>query len=247
MHKLTRILALTLFLTMVSVATAQSPMDSLRGLFKGKSAAPSGLSETRIADGLKEALQIGTANTVTRTGKTDGYFANPLIKILLPEKFQTIEKGLRLAGYGAQVDEVVLSMNRAAEAAAPKAKHIFWDAITGMTFDDAKQILQGNDTAATDFFKHRTSASLYDAFRPVVDNTLNTVGTVEKYNAMTDRVRQLPFVKSQFLDLNDYVTNEALDGLFLILAEEEKRIRENPAARVTDLLKEVFGTGAQNK
>jgi hypothetical protein len=240
-------LVLTLYLGMVSVAGAQSPMDSLRGLLKGKSPSPGGLSETRIANGLKEALQIGTANTVTRTGKTDGYFGNPLIKILLPEKFQSVEKGLRFAGYGAQVDEVVLSMNRAAEAAAPEAKRIFWDAITGMTFDDAQQILKGHDTAATDFFKDRSSSSLYDAFRPVVDNTLNTVGTVEKYNAMTDRVRQLPFVKSQFLDLNDYVTNKSLHGLFLILAEEEKRIRENPAARVTDLLKDVFGSQMQKK
>lgn len=242
MLMLLRMLVLTFCLGMGSVATAQTPMDSLRGLLQGKSLSHTGLSATRIADGLKEALQIGTANTVARTGKEDGYFGNPLIKILLPEKFQTVEKGLRLAGYGAQVDEVVLSMNRAAEAAAPEAKRIFWDAITSMTFDDAQQILNGHDSAATDFFKNRTSASLYKTFRPVVDHTLNTVGTVEKYNAMTGKVRQLPFIKSPLLDLNDYVTNKSLDGLFLILAEEEKRIRENPAARVTDLLKDVFGS-----
>ncbi|MEE8305109.1 MAG: DUF4197 domain-containing protein [Candidatus Tectomicrobia bacterium] len=177
-----------------------------------------------------------------RTGKVNGYFGNALIKILLPKKFQTLAKGLRLAGYGGQVDELILSMNRAAEKAAPKAKRVFVETITSMTFDDARQILDGGDTAATDFFKQRTSSSLYDQFRPVIDRTLNQVGTMQKYNGMMDKVRQVPFVKGESLDVGDYVTDKALSGLFLILEQEEKRIRENPAARVTDLLKEVFGS-----
>jgi hypothetical protein len=233
---------LILCLGMGSMATAQQSMDRVFDLFKGKgTTTSSGLSNTRIAQGLKEALRVSTGDAVASTGRPDGYFANPLIKILLPEKFSTVEKGLRLAGYGTQVDAFVLSMNRAAEQAAPHAKQIFLDAITGMTFTDAQQILQGGETAATDYFKAKTSASLYDAFRPTVDNTLNQVGTVQKYNAMLAQAKQIPFVKAETLEVGDYVTNKALDGLFLKVAEEERRIRQNPAARVTDLLKDVFG------
>ena len=243
MHAFIRIFILTLCLGFTTIAVAQKPMDQIRGLFKPKSGTSvTGLSQTRIAKGLKEALRVGTNKTVKRTGKVDGYFGNALIKILLPEKFQTVEKGLRLAGYGGQVDEFILSMNRAAEKAAPKARGIFVDAITAMTFEDARRILDGGDTAATDFFKEKTSTSLYDTFRPVIDNSLNKVGTVQKYNTIMDTVRQVPFVKGEFLDVGDYVTDKSLSGLFLILAEEEKRIRENPAARVTDLLKKVFGS-----
>ncbi len=238
-----RICIILLCLGFTTTAAAQKPMNQILDLLKdkgGKSA--TGLSQKRIARGLREALRVGTNKTVKRTGKVNGYFGNSLIKILLPKKFQTLEQGLRLAGYGVQVDEFILSMNRAAEKAAPKAKRLFVQTITAMTFDDARQILGGGDTAATDFFKQRTTSSLYDTFRPVIDRTLNQVGTVQKYNGMMDTVRQVPFVKGEFLDVGDYVTDKALSGLFLILAEEEKRIRENPAARVTDLLKEVFGS-----
>ena len=200
-----------------------------------------GLSESRVADGLKEALRIGTDHAVLRTGKQDGYFGNPLIKILLPDSIQTAEKGLRLAGFGPQVDELVLSMNRAAEKAAPKAKEIFVGAITSMTIDDATKILNGGDTSATDFFKRKTSTSLYKEFRPIVDNTMQQVGTVQKYNEVLGGVNKLPLLKAEKLDVGHYVTDKALDGLFLIVAEEERDIRKNPAARVTDLLKDVFG------
>lgn len=243
MHLVLRNLILLSCLIYGTTTVADQPMNRMLDLFKSKQGtATSGLSQNRIAQGLKEALRVGTENTVNRTGKVNGYFGNPLIKILLPEKFQTVEKGLRLAGYGPKVDAFILSMNRAAEAAAPRAKEIFLDAITGMTFADARQILNGGDTAATEFFKKRTSDSLYAAFRPVVDDSLNNVGTVQKYNAMMQNVRQLPFVGSETLEVGDYVTDQALNGLFLVLAEEEKKIRENPAARVTDLLREVFGS-----
>ena len=131
-------------------------------------------------------------------------------------------------------------MNRAAEKAAPEAKRIFLEAITSMTFEDARKLLNGGDSAATDFFKQKTSASLYKAFRPIVDNSMHQVGTVQKYNDMLAGMQQVPFVKKETLDVGDYVTNKALDGLFLIVAEEERSIRKNPAARVTNLLKEVF-------
>jgi hypothetical protein len=235
-------LTLIVSLTIATSAAAQKPVGNIFDLFKGQgTTTPSALSDVRITDGLKEALRVGTEHAVASTGTLDGYFGNPLIKILLPKKLQSVEKGLRLAGYGSQVDAFILSMNRAAEQAAPQAKSIFVDAITSMTFDDARRILNGGDTAATDFFKEKTSASLYEAFRPIIDDTLNRVGSVQKYNAMMAQVKQIPFLKSETLEVGDYVTNKALDGLFTVVAEEERRIRQNPAARVTDLLKDVFG------
>jgi hypothetical protein len=236
----TLILALSLLLIPAAHAQLQLPKmpDILKGVGGQSSGGP---SASRVADGLKEALRIGTDHAVLRTGKQDGYFGNPLIKILLPDGIQTLEQGLRLAGYGPQIDEFVLSMNRAAERAAPKAKEIFLGAITSMTIDDAVQILNGGDTAATDFFKRKTSKSLYQEFRPVIDSTMNQVGTVQQYNEVLGGVNKLPFVRAEALDVGHYVTNKALDGLFLIVAEEERSIRKNPAARVTDLLKDVFG------
>ncbi len=228
----------------IHVAEAQMPkaLDVLKKIGgKSSSSSTSSASSSDVTQGLKEALRIGTENAVSSTGRTDGFLGNPLIKILLPKKFQTVEKGLRLAGQGEKVDAFVTSMNRAAEQATPKAKSIFVDAITSMTIDDAKNLLNGGDTAATDFFKAKTSDKLYDAFRPVVDNSMNKVGTVQKYNQLTGQIKKLPLVKSQSLDVGDYVTNKSLDGLFLMVAEEEKKIRTNPAARVTDLLKNVFG------
>ncbi len=199
-----------------------------------------GLSDAKIGSGLKEALKVGTENTVHLTGKTDGYFLNQAIKILMPEKLQTLEKGLRMVGYGPQVDEFVLSMNRSAEHAAPHAKQIFWDAIGEMTFEDVRKIFSGNDTAATDYFKGKTTDKLTAVFKPIVDKSMNEVGVTKQYNELVGRYQTIPFVKSQTFDINRYVVTKALDGLFFVLGEEERKIRTNPAARVTDLLKEVF-------
>jgi hypothetical protein len=198
------------------------------------------LSDVKIGSGLKEALKVGTENTVNLTGKTDGYFLNRAIKILMPEKLQTFEKGLRMVGYGPQIDDFVLSMNQAAEQAAPHAKQIFWDAIGEMTFEDARKILAGNDTAATQYFKDKTTGKLAAAFQPVVEKSMNEVGVTKQYNELVGRYQTIPFVKSEAFDINHYVVTKALDGLFHILGQEERKIRTNPAARVTDLLKEVF-------
>lgn len=200
-----------------------------------------GLSDVKIASGLKEALKIGTENTVNLTGKMDGYFKNEAIKILMPEKLQTLEKGLRAVGYGPKVDEFILSMNRAAEQAAPFAKQIFWDAVGAMTFDDAKKILSGGNTAATDFFKGKTTDKLTAAFKPVVDKATNDVGVTRQYKDLVGKFQTIPFMKSESLDIDQYVVTRSLDGLFHVLGQEEQKIRTNPAARVTDLLKEVFG------
>jgi hypothetical protein len=188
-------------------------------------------------EGVWHAIDFGNVCS----GCEYGYFGNKLIKILLPDNLKPVEQGLRAVGYGQKVDELVLSMNRAAEKAAPFAKDIFVNAITSMTFEDATKILKGGDTSATDFFKRKTSGSLYKAFRPVVDNSMNQVGTVQQYNEVVGGLDNIPFVKKESLDIGHYVTDKALDGLFVIVAEEERQIRKNPAARVTNLLKDVFG------
>jgi len=154
----------------------------LKGLGIGQQG--SGLSDVKVGAGLKEALQVATEKSVSLTGRTNGYFSNEAIKILMPEKLKTVEQGLRVVGYGPKVDEFVLSRNRAAEKAAPSAKKIFWDAIGSMTFDAAQKILGGGDTAATDFFKRTTTDKLTAAFKPVVDRTMGEVGVVRKYKEL---------------------------------------------------------------
>lgn len=196
--------------------------------------------DARIGAALKQALQVGTENAVKLTGKTDGYFGNKAIKILMPERLKTVEKGLRAAGYGGEVDKLVLSMNRAAERAAPEAKQIFWDAIGKMTIDDAQRILNGTPTAATDYFKDKTSASLTMAFRPIVDKAMDEVGTARQYNELLGQAKAIPFLKTESYDLDRYVVGKALDGLFRVVGDEERKIRTDPAARVTTLMKEVF-------
>src|SRR4030043_2209044 len=160
---------------MVVFLTALPASAQFDRLFKslGGGEKGSGLSDVKIGSGLKEALKIGTENAVNFTGKKDGFFLNQAIKILMPEKLRTFEKGLRAVGYGPKVAEFVLSMNRSAEQAAPFAKQIFWDAIGAMTFEDAKKILSGSNTAATDYFKGKTTDKLTTAFKPIVEKSMN--------------------------------------------------------------------------
>ena len=228
---------------MVILLTAFPSSAQLDRIFKGLGIGEkgSGLSDAKIGSGLKEALRIGTENAVNLTGKTDGYFLNLAIKILMPEKLRTFEKGLRAVGYGPQVDEFILSMNRAAEKAAPFAKQIFWDAIGEMTFDDVRKILSGHETAATDYFKGKTTNRLTEIFKPIVSKAMNEVGVTRQYKELVGRYEKIPFVKKETFDLDQYVVTKALDGLFHMVGEEEKKIRKDPTARTTDLLKEVFG------
>jgi hypothetical protein len=219
-----------------------SPFDDfLKGVKKlsGKSAP----DEATTVAGLKEALTIGAGKAVTSVSKLDGYLGNQAIKILLPEKLKTVETLLRTIGYQKQVDEFVLSMNRAAEKAAPQARNIFVQAIRQMNFDDAKKVLTGGNTAATEYFKEKTSGLIAEAFKPTVVDSMNEVGATRAYKEMTAKYTSaLPFASAkEKLDLDRYVTDKAVDGLFHMLAEEETKIRLNPAARVTDLLKTVFG------
>ena len=222
---------------LLSPSPAAAQLDRLlQGLGIG------GLSDAKIGSGLKEALRVGTETAVSLTGKTDGYFANQAIKILMPSQLETADKGLRMVGYGPQLDEFVLSMNRAAEAAAPGAKKIFGDAIGAMSIEDARKIWSGGDNAATQYFKSKTSDQLTAAFKPAVDKALNQVGVTRQYKELLGRAQSIPFLKTDSLDIDHYVLGKALDGLFLVLGEQEKQIRTNPAARTTELLKEVFAS-----
>jgi len=213
--------------------------DFLKDVQKALSGEES-ITEADIIRGLKEALHIGTDKAIKGVSKINGYYKNPKIKIPLPERVQKVEKLLRAAGYGAQVDSFELSMNRAAEKAAPKAKTLFWDSIKGMTFSDAKKILKGRENEATLYFKGKTFDRLREIFKPIVHDAMHQVGVTRAYQNLDAKVRSIPFAERLSFDLDQYVTGRALDGLFLMLAEEEAKIRRDPAARVTDLLKKVF-------
>jgi len=197
-------------------------------------------SDSRIALGLREALRVGADNAVARTGRLDGFFRNEAIRILMPERLRRLEGGLRAFGYGDAVDEFILAMNRAAERAASSAKPIFLDAIRSITIEDARGILTGGDTAATEYFRGRTESALAEAFRPIVQEATNEFGVTRQYKAL---VGSLPFglADGQGLDIDDYVVGKTLDGLFYVLGEEERAIRRDPAARITAILREIFG------
>jgi Protein of unknown function (DUF4197) len=234
-------LALALALVALATAPAAAQFD-LDRLLRGLGQAPAGgLDEARIGSGLKEALRIGTENAVSLTGRLDGYLANQAIKILMPAELRQLESGLRVVGLGDKVDEFVVSMNRAAEQAAPQARRIFVDAIAAMSFDDARRILGGGDTAATEYFRDKTTDRLTTAFRPVVEQKLGDVGVTRQYRELFAQARALPFLRVEGYDIDAYVLGKSLDGLFHVVGEEEKKIRRDPAARATELLKDVFG------
>jgi len=207
-----------------------------------KALSGSKLSENEITQGLKEALQIGTVNAVQMGSKIDGYYKNPHIKIPLPEEVQKMGKILEVAGLSQHVDAFELSMNKAAEQAAPEAKSLFWEAIKEMSFSDAKTIFTGEDNAATLYFKDKTHGRLQEIFQPIVHRTMAETGVTRSYQEIDDKIQSIPFTSSLRFDLDQYVTDQALDGLFFLLSEQETKIRQDPAARSTDLLKKVFGS-----
>jgi hypothetical protein len=232
-----RILILTISLLFIAgfghrvEAGFQDWLKDMAGKLGGETA----LSQEDIFNGLKQALEAGTANAVTSVSRTDGYFKNPMIKIPLPENVKKFEKLLRAAGFGNRVDEFELSMNRAAERAAPEAKSIFWGAIKQMTFTDARQILDGPDDAATRYFEDNTSSRLQGIFKPIAHQAMSEVGATRYYQSIDTKIQTIPFADRMSFDLDQYVTEQALDGLYFMLAEEEKKIRQDPAARVTNL------------
>lgn len=198
-----------------------------------------GLSNTDIIGGLKEALTVGTNNSASKLSAVDGFFKDAALKILMPAEAQKVEKKLRDIGFGKQVDNAILSMNRAAEDAAKSAAPIFINAIKGITIQDGLGILKGGDFAATNFLKEKTSAQLTEAFRPVIESSLQKVNATKYWNTLFSTYNTFSQEKVN-TDLNAYVTEKALSGIFLQVGLEEQKIRKDPFARTTDLLKKVF-------
>jgi len=240
------IIAAILLLGTPAHADLMDKAKSLLNKDKSKSASTGAQAGTApdkdtVAAGLKEALTIGSQNAVKAGAQPDGFFKNPAIKIPLPEKVQKVEKPLRKIGLSKQVDEFILTMNRAAEKAAPQAKDIFVGAVKEMTIVDAITILKGGDTAATDYMRSKTYDRLYGAFKPTVTKAVMDVGVTKSYQQLVDKGKKSRLIKDESLDLDHHVTSKALDGLFYLLGQEEKKIRKDPVAQVTDLLKKVFG------
>ncbi|HLU17863.1 MAG TPA: DUF4197 domain-containing protein [Edaphocola sp.] len=219
--------------------TLKNILNTLQGSNNSQSGS---LTNSQVVSGLKEALRIGANNAANKLSETDGFFRNAAVKILMPPEVAQVEKTLRSVGMGSIVDKAILSMNRAAEDAAKKAAPIFVDAITSMTLEDGFSILNGGQNAATNFLRGKTSAALSSAFRPVVQQSLEKVGATAMWKTVFTTYNKLPLVaKKVNPDLSSYVVERALDGMFYSIAQEELKIRTDPAAQVTNLLKQVFG------
>lgn len=198
------------------------------------------IGNAEIASGLRQALDFGIEKQVTKLTQTDGFFKNELVKILLPEELQKVDKALRDIGLSSLADEGLKVLNRAAEDAVKEATPIFVDAVKGITFADAKNILLGNDDAATQYLTSKTDDALYSKFNPVIKNSFSKVGADEIWSNLINKYNGLPFTNDVNPDLTDYVTSEALKGVYTMIAVEEKEIRTKIGSRTTDLLKKVF-------
>ena len=215
------------------------------------SVAASALSNDEITRGLKEALDVGVKKSIDMLGTENGFLNDPSVKIPLPDSMQKIEKVLRSAGQEQMADEFITSMNRAAEQAVPQVTGVFVDSISKMTLDDAQGILSGGDTAATDYFKKNTSDDLSKLITPYVNDAMGKTQVTQYYKAMADQVKKydtfglMDSYLGSAADIDRYVTDKTMDGLFTKIAEQEKLIRQNPAARSTELLKDVFGSISQ--
>lgn len=231
------------FLLLLSGCSSQAQFGNtkLGKVFEKIHTQTGALSENEIANGLKEALRVGIDNGASEASQTDGYLKNEFIRILFPPDARKVEETLRQIGLGQEVDRFVLSLNRAAEDAAKKSKPIFVKAITSMTITDAVGILKGPEDAATSYLKRTTNEELYQTFFPVVDSTLNLNQATRYYADLVNTYNKIPFVQKVNPDLKQYATQKAMDGLYFLIAREERKIREDPAARVSEILRRVFG------
>ena len=227
----TRIVSLFLFINLTTCAELQEVVNQLP---------QAGLSQEEISNGLRQALDFGIDKQVTRLAQQDGFFKNELVKILLPEELQKVDKTLRDLGLSSLADEGLKVLNRAAEDAVGEATPIFVDAVKDITFADAKAILLGNDEAATTYLKGKTETALYDKFNPIINNSFSKVGADDIWENLITKYNNLPLTNDVNPDLTDYVTGEALKGVYTMIAIEEKNIRTSLASRTTDLLKKVF-------
>ncbi|MBI1285290.1 MAG: DUF4197 family protein [Thiobacillus sp.] len=233
-------------LTLTLPAHAYDWSEMLKGVLKAPASQPAAtgvdaLSSSEISAGLKEALTQGVDTAVAQLGAKDGFFANSALKIPLPPSLQKAEKTMRMFGMGAQADELVLSMNRAAEAAVPEAKPLLLGAVKDMTLEDARGILTGGKTSATDFFRKKTEATLTERFGPIVKETTDKVGLAQQYNQFAGLAAQFNLVDKKQANVEQYVTQQTLDRLYTLIGEKEAAIRANPLQAGSDLLKQVFG------
>lgn len=220
---------------------AQKIGDIINGVVNGNNNNGNGLSNTDIVGGLKEALTIGANNSSSKASAVDGFFKNPLIKIPFPPEAKKVETLAKELGMTAQVNKFVMTMNRAAETAAKDAAPIFVNAVKALTINDGLQILNGGDDAATTYLRGKTETDLHTKFLPVVKAAINKVQLTKYWNPIVNRYNKIPGVVKQNPNLDDYVTKKAIDGLFKLIAQEETKIRKDPAAQVTSLLQKVFG------
>jgi hypothetical protein len=217
----------------------QDALKSIQG--EGSGATSAALSDQEIGRGLREALKVGVRTVVSQVSAADGYNGDPRIHVPLPESLETVQKTLARIGMSDLMDDLELRLNRAAEAAAPEARDVFWQAIQEMTLDDVRQIYNGPDDAATRYLERTMSDPLIQRMRPIVDASVSQVGAVRAYDNAIGQYKAIPFVPDAKADLTQHVLERALKGLFLYLAEEEAAIRENPAKRTTEILQKVFG------
>lgn len=202
----------------------------------------SDLSNRDVVGGLKEALNKGATNAVVNLGKVDGFFGNDRVKIPMPDSMQKLDQTLRKVGMGQYADELVLTMNRAAEAAVPEAKTLLISAVKEMSVQDAKGLLTGGDTSATDYFRSKTSQKLSAKFLPIVQQATAKVGVAQKYNQLAGHAARFGLIDESQTNLENYITQKTLAGLFLMIADEEKAIRANPVDQGSKLLNKVFGS-----
>ena len=199
------------------------------------------ISEKQAVSGLKAALEKGSQAAVSALGRADGFLGNPKVRIPLPESLTRAESLMRRLGMGRYADELVVAMNRAAEQAVPEAKQLFVNSVRKMSVQDAKGILTGGDTAGTEYFRRTTEADLHNRFLPIVQRATARVGVAQKFEAYAGKAARVGLLKQEDADLDEYVTKRALDGLFLTVADEEKRIRKDPIGTGTSIIKKVFG------
>ncbi len=247
MRKITMALGLAAFICLGSCDTLNSLAQDIPNDFPGGGNFNITPSENEMINGLKEALQVGSNNAANTLHAPGGYLNNPILKIPFPPEVQNVADKVRQLGFGSTVDKFIETMNRGAEDAAIKAAPIFVDAIRTMTLTDAKNILLGADNSATMYFKGKTSSALFNAFSPIIKTSLDKVEATKYWTQFTTTYNKIPFVKPVQTDLVKYTTGKAMDGLFIKVAEEEKNIRNNASARISDQLRKVFGWAAMQK
>ncbi len=239
----TAITIAALFPFMAAPASPAGFLDKAKSLLNNHSITETSpaLSDAEIGDGLREALRVGTRRVVAALGRTDGFNADPQVHIPLPDSMRRAQKFMRRFGLSAMADDLELRLNRAAEAAVPEASSLFADTIAAMTIDDVRAIYNGPRDAATEYFRSKMQKPLAERMKPIVEKALAEAGAIRSYDALISEYKSMPLVPDIKANLTRHVLEKALDGVFLYLAREEAKIRENPAARSTELLKKVFG------